>query len=209
MVRKVCQQHRFKSLWVISGIKYNWLVATKDEKFVIAYRRKYWSESKIRLDSGQSLDSGLLLVICQALALINFQAFLIDNDKNVCWYQGPNPWVSGHQKQSPMDPNMIWASNTYLVVFQVRLSSSFSSWYQWIFFLLGPCCWYEDSDTNWGTFWGEPCWGRRWIWKASQRNQLEVAECGVCIYLQIGILLLFLSLLSTNSFLIIAYKRHN
>jgi len=35
-------------------------------------------------------------------------------------YKGPNPWVSGHTKQSPMDPNMIWASNTYLVVFQGR-----------------------------------------------------------------------------------------
>ena len=36
-------------------------------------------------------------------------------------YKGPNPWVSQHTKQSPMDPNMIWASNTYLVVFQVTV----------------------------------------------------------------------------------------
>jgi len=35
-------------------------------------------------------------------------------------YKGPNPWVSRHTKQSPMDPNMIWASNQYLVVFQGR-----------------------------------------------------------------------------------------
>ena len=35
-------------------------------------------------------------------------------------YKGPNPWVSQHTKQSPMDPNMIWASNQYLVVFQGR-----------------------------------------------------------------------------------------
>jgi len=35
-------------------------------------------------------------------------------------YKGPNPWVSGHTKQSPMDPNMIWASNQYLIVFQGR-----------------------------------------------------------------------------------------
>ena len=36
-------------------------------------------------------------------------------------YKGVNPWVSGHTKQSPMDPNMIWASNQYLIVFQVRI----------------------------------------------------------------------------------------
>lgn len=35
-------------------------------------------------------------------------------------YKGPNTWVSGHTKQSPMDPNMIWASNQYLIVFQGR-----------------------------------------------------------------------------------------
>merc|ERR1711899_464384 len=35
-------------------------------------------------------------------------------------YKGPNPWVSQHTKQSPMDPNMIWASNQYMVVFQGR-----------------------------------------------------------------------------------------
>ena len=34
-------------------------------------------------------------------------------------YKGVNTWVSGHTKQSPMDPNMIWASNQYLIVFQV------------------------------------------------------------------------------------------
>ena len=37
-------------------------------------------------------------------------------------YKGPNTWVSGHTKQSPMDPNMIWASNQYLIVFQVNCS---------------------------------------------------------------------------------------
>ena len=34
--------------------------------------------------------------------------------------QGPNPWVSGHVKQTPHDPNMIWASNQYLIVFKVN-----------------------------------------------------------------------------------------
>ena len=34
-------------------------------------------------------------------------------------FQGPNPWVSGHVKQTPHDPNMIWASNQYLIVFKV------------------------------------------------------------------------------------------
>jgi len=35
-------------------------------------------------------------------------------------YKGLNPWVSGHVKQTPHDPNMIWASNQYLIVFQGR-----------------------------------------------------------------------------------------
>jgi len=35
-------------------------------------------------------------------------------------YKGTNPWVSGHVKQTPHDPNMIWASNQYLIVFQGR-----------------------------------------------------------------------------------------
>jgi len=35
-------------------------------------------------------------------------------------YKGPNPWVSGHVKQTPHDPNMIWASNQWLIVFQGR-----------------------------------------------------------------------------------------
>merc|ERR1712128_278494 len=33
-------------------------------------------------------------------------------------FKGLNPWVSGHVKQTPHDPNMIWASNQYLIVFQ-------------------------------------------------------------------------------------------
>jgi len=35
-------------------------------------------------------------------------------------YRGPNDWVSGHVKQTPHDPNMVWASNQFLVVFQGR-----------------------------------------------------------------------------------------
>jgi len=35
-------------------------------------------------------------------------------------FKGPNPWVSGHVKQTPHDPNMIWASNQYLIVFKGR-----------------------------------------------------------------------------------------
>ena len=35
-------------------------------------------------------------------------------------FQGMNPWVSGHVKQTPHDPNMIWASNQYLIVFKGR-----------------------------------------------------------------------------------------
>jgi len=35
-------------------------------------------------------------------------------------FKGPNPWVSGHVKQTPHDPNMIWASNQWLIVFQGR-----------------------------------------------------------------------------------------
>jgi hypothetical protein len=33
--------------------------------------------------------------------------------------QGLNNWVSGNVKQTPHDPNMVWASNQYLIVFQV------------------------------------------------------------------------------------------
>merc|ERR1712013_701235 len=35
-------------------------------------------------------------------------------------FKGMNPWVSGHVKQTPHDPNMIWASNQYLIVFKGR-----------------------------------------------------------------------------------------
>jgi len=35
-------------------------------------------------------------------------------------FKGVNPWVSGHVKQTPHDPNMIWASNQYLIVFKGR-----------------------------------------------------------------------------------------
>jgi len=35
-------------------------------------------------------------------------------------YKGPNPWVSGNVKQTPHDPNMVWASNQYIIIFQGR-----------------------------------------------------------------------------------------
>lgn len=35
-------------------------------------------------------------------------------------YKGPNLWVSGNVKQTPHDPNMVWASNQYIIVFQGR-----------------------------------------------------------------------------------------
>jgi len=35
-------------------------------------------------------------------------------------YKGPNVWVSGNVKQTPHDPNMVWASNQYIIVFQGR-----------------------------------------------------------------------------------------
>jgi len=35
-------------------------------------------------------------------------------------YKGPNEWVSGNVKQTPHDPNMVWASNQYIIVFQGR-----------------------------------------------------------------------------------------
>lgn len=35
-------------------------------------------------------------------------------------FKGMNPWVSGHVKQTPHDPNMIWSSNQYLIVFKGR-----------------------------------------------------------------------------------------
>lgn len=111
--------------------------------------------------------------------------------------------MSGHTKQSPMDPNMIWASNSYLVVFQVDfVSFSETTWK--IFSLLGPCCWYEDTDSHWGTFWGEPCRGGRWIWKAPKWIQLEVA---MSAFTYKSGFFYFHSLLSINSFLIITYKK--
>eukprot|EP00088_Acartia_fossae_P002490 TRINITY_DN11005_c0_g1_i1.p1 TRINITY_DN11005_c0_g1~~TRINITY_DN11005_c0_g1_i1.p1 ORF type:complete len:399 (-),score=115.65 TRINITY_DN11005_c0_g1_i1:427-1623(-) len=35
-------------------------------------------------------------------------------------YKGSNPWVSGNVKQTPHDPNMVWSSNQYIIVFQGR-----------------------------------------------------------------------------------------
>ena len=98
-------------------------------------------------------------------------------DHQIYYFQGPNPWVSGHTKQSPMDPNMIWASNSYLVVFQVEIiyTLQFLKILKNDFLYIGPCCWYEDTDSHWGTFWREPCRGWRWIWTSSQWVQLEVA----------------------------------
>ena len=40
-------------------------------------------------------------------------------------FQGVNPWVSGHVKQTPHDPNMIWASNQYLIVFKVKKNTKY------------------------------------------------------------------------------------
>lgn len=35
-------------------------------------------------------------------------------------FKGPNPWVSMNVKQTPHDPNMVWSSNQFLIVFQGR-----------------------------------------------------------------------------------------
>ena len=35
-------------------------------------------------------------------------------------YKGRNPFTSKHVKQTPHEPNLMWASNQYLIVFQVR-----------------------------------------------------------------------------------------
>ena len=38
-------------------------------------------------------------------------------------YKGRNPFTSKHVKQTPHEPNLMWASNQYLIVFQVRRAS--------------------------------------------------------------------------------------
>ena len=35
-------------------------------------------------------------------------------------YKGVNPFASGHVKQTPHNPDVCWASNGYLIVFQGR-----------------------------------------------------------------------------------------
>jgi len=35
-------------------------------------------------------------------------------------YKGINPFASEHVKQTPHNPDMFWASNGYLIVFQGR-----------------------------------------------------------------------------------------
>jgi hypothetical protein len=49
--------------------------------------------------------------------------------------QGLNNWVSGNVKQTPHDPNMVWASNQYLIVFQV-------------FYQFFRCCYIGNIDAH-------------------------------------------------------------
>jgi hypothetical protein len=42
-------------------------------------------------------------------------------------YKGPNPFGSLHVKQTPHEPNLMWASNQFYIVFKVRRCLSLSN----------------------------------------------------------------------------------
>jgi hypothetical protein len=69
-------------------------------------------------------DKTLSLLQKQILDRNNSVFGIKQENPNMNWeksdFQGMNPWVSGHVKQTPHDPNMIWASNQYLIVFKGR-----------------------------------------------------------------------------------------
>ena len=93
-------------------------------------------------------------------------------------YKGPNPFGSKHVKQTPHEPNLMWSSNQFYIVFQVSFISTTTTatrivvWLLTVvvrpnlylvlllvvqsgtiqaFFFIGSNRWPEDSDPDWGT----------------------------------------------------------
>ena len=73
-------------------------------------------------------------------------------------YKGKNKFASRHVKQTPHDPELMWASNQYIIVIKVRLNENNANIYIYIyiftmatitissFILINFCCCIRDAQ---------------------------------------------------------------